>query len=157
MMTIAWSVRRALLTDVESICMIEQTCIEAPHWSKEVWEVVLAENVGGDSKRVSFVAESSGRIAGFVVVSCACGVAELESVAVDKGARRQGVGRALCSEAMAWSRSKMAQVIELEVRASSMGALALYGSLDFTEQGRRRGYYRNPIEDAVLMSVPLRS
>jgi ribosomal-protein-alanine N-acetyltransferase len=49
----------------------------------------------------------------------------------------------------------MAQVIELEVRASSVGALALYGSLGFTEQERRLRYYRNPIEDAMLMSAPL--
>jgi ribosomal-protein-alanine N-acetyltransferase len=59
---------------------------------------------------------------------------------------------------MAWSREReAAQVIELEVRASSMSALALYSSLGFTEQGRRRGYYRDPIEDAVLMSAPLRN
>lgn len=156
-MTSAWNVRRALSTDVEAICAIEQACAEVPHWSEAVWRGVLAENVGSEPERVSFVAEGSGGAVGFVIVSCACGVAELESVAVGEAARRQGAGRALCSEAMAWSREREAQVIELEVRASSMSALALYSSLGFTEQGRRRWYYRDPIEDAVLMSAPLRN
>jgi ribosomal-protein-alanine N-acetyltransferase len=157
MMIAAWSVRRAVSTDVEAIFAIEQACAEAPHWSDVVWRGALAENEGADPVRVSFVAEGSGGIVGFVVVSCACGVAELESLAVGEAARRQGMGRSLCSEAMAWSRGRAAQVIELEVRASSVGALALYGSLGFTEQGRRKGYYRDPTEDAVLMSAPLRS
>jgi ribosomal-protein-alanine N-acetyltransferase len=156
MMTAVWNIRRALPTDVEAICAIEQGCAEAPHWSEAVWREVLAENEGSEPARVSLVAEGSCGIVGFVVVSCACGVAELESVAVGEAARRQGVGRALCREAMAWSRGR-APLIELEVRASSGGALALYRSLDFTEQGRRAGYYRDPIEDAVLMFAPLQS
>jgi [ribosomal protein S18]-alanine N-acetyltransferase len=153
--TIAWSIRRALPTDVELILAIEQACTEAPHWSKAVWTGVLTEDAGSEPEHVSFVAESGIGITGFAVVSCARGVAELESIAVEEEARRRGVGRALCSEAMAWSRRKMAQMIELEVRTSSIGALALYGSLGFIEQGRRRNYYRDPIEDAVLMSALL--
>lgn len=92
----------------------------------------------------------------FAVVSCSCGVAELESVAVAERVRRKGVGRALCRAAMEWAQGRAAEVIELEVRASSMGALALYRSLGFRETGVRRGYYRDPMEDAVLMSASLR-
>lgn len=156
-MTIAWNMRRALPADVDAIVAIEQACAEAPHWSEAVWNAVLSEEEGSEPVRVGFVSEGSGGVVGFVVVSCACGVAELESVAVAEAARRRGVARTLCTEAMAWSRGRAAQVIELEVRASSVDALALYGSLGFAERGRRRGYYRDPTEDAVLMSASLRS
>jgi ribosomal protein S18 acetylase RimI-like enzyme len=44
----------------------------------------------------------------------------------------------------------------LEVRASNFPAVALYGTLGFTETGRRPRYYADPIEDAVLMTVTLR-
>ncbi len=72
-------------------------------------------------------------------------------------ARRKGIGKALCQQVMDWSRYAGASELELEVRASSDGALALYRSLGFVEQGRRRDYYRNPTEDAVLMAVPLQT
>jgi ribosomal-protein-alanine N-acetyltransferase len=82
-------------------------------------------------------------------------VSELESVAVSPTARRQGIARALLLAAMAWTYQSGAQSMELEVRSSSEGALALYRSLGFAEQGRRRAYYQNPSEDAILMGVPL--
>jgi ribosomal-protein-alanine N-acetyltransferase len=157
MKKVVWSVRRALSTDVDAILAIEQSCVEAPHWSEGVWKEVLATSEGNDPVRSGFVAEDHGRIAGFAVVSCARGVAELESVAVGEGARLQGAGRALCREAMTWSKGRGAEAIELEVRASSVGALMLYASLGFVEQGRRPGYYRDPTDDAVLMSSSLGS
>jgi ribosomal-protein-alanine N-acetyltransferase len=100
-----------------------------------------------------FVAEVEGSVVGFVVVSCAAGVAEVESVAVMGSVRRQGVGRALCVAAMEWARGRGAERMELEVRASGEAALGLYRALGFVEVGRRRGYYRGPVEDAVLMEL----
>jgi len=92
---------------------------------------------------------------GFAVVRCAAALTELETVVVSSTARRRGIGNALCRTVMEWSREAGAREIELEVRASSKGALALYHQLGFVEQGRRRGYYRNPTEDAVLMVARL--
>ena len=43
----------------------------------------------------------------------------------------------------------------LEARASNAPALALYGRLGFARVGLRRGFYRAPAEDAVLMAMPL--
>jgi len=151
-----WMVRRALANDLESILAIERECAEAPHWSQAVWLAVLAEEEGSEPARGSFVSEGRDGVVGFAVVSCSCGVAELESVAVAERVRREGVGRVLCRVAMEWAQGRAAEVIELEVRASSMGALALYRSLGFRETGVRRGYYRDPMEDAVLMSASLR-
>jgi ribosomal-protein-alanine N-acetyltransferase len=154
-MTSGWRVRRALPSDAEAILVIEQACVQAPHWSPTAWREALADDAAAAPKRAAFVADDGKGIAGFAVVSCAGGVAELENIAVRPEARCQGIGRMLCREAIAWSRSRAAQVLELEVRASSAGALALYRSLGFVEQGRRRSYYREPTEDAVLMSVTL--
>jgi len=105
--------------------------------------------------RASFVAEGDGEILGFAVASRAGELAELESVVVSESARRKGIGKALCQQVMDWSRNAGASELELEVRASSGGALELYRSLGFVEQTRRREYYRNPTEDAVLMAAKL--
>jgi ribosomal-protein-alanine N-acetyltransferase len=156
-MTIEWMMRRAALADMQAIIGIEQSSVEAPHWSEGVWRAVLAKEERSEPLRATFLAESGGRVVGFVVVSCAGGMAELESVAVEVGERRQGVGKALCIAAMAWARGRALKLIELEVRASSVGAVALYRSLGFMERGTRRRYYRDPIEDAVMMSALLGS
>lgn len=150
-----WIVRCAVPTDLASILVVEQGCVEAPHWSEGVWSAVLSEGAVSEPNRVSYVAQDGGGIVGFVVVSCASDMAELECVAVAETRRRQGVGKALCAAAMDWARGAAAQEVELEVRASSVAALSLYRSLGFSERGMRRGYYRDPAEDAVLMSASL--
>lgn len=155
-MTSGSRVRRALPSDAEAILAIEQACIEAPHWSPAAWREALSDDAASAPERATFVADDGKGIAGFAVVSCAAGVAELENIAVQPDARCQGIGRMLCRQVIDWSRSRAAHALELEVRASSAAALALYRSLGFAEQGRRRSYYRDPTEDAVLMSVALR-
>ena len=120
-----------------------------------MWQRVLSREEVQQPPRAIFIAESSSGILGFAVVSCSATVAELESVAVHPSSRCQGIGKALCRAACDWSRTAGAAVIELEVRASSLAAHALYASLGFAEQGRRPGYYRNPADDAILMSAPL--
>ena len=100
---------------------------------------------------------------GFIVVSVVGGsglgngVAEIESIAVREDARRRGIGRSLCLQAIYWSQTAGAQSLQLEVRSASVAALALYRSLGFVEQGRRTGYYANPKDDAVLMALALTS
>lgn len=150
-----WKVRLAALVDMQAIIAIEQLSVEAPHWSEVVWRAILASEQPSEPLRATFVAESGGRVVGFVVVSCAVGLAELESVAVGDAARRQGAGKTLCIAAMGWARGKAAKVIELEVRASSAGALALYSALGFKRRGKRHEYYRDPTEDAVMMTALL--
>jgi ribosomal-protein-alanine N-acetyltransferase len=70
--------------------------------------------------------------------------------------RGMGVGKALCGAAMKWAAEQGAEMMELEVRASNVVARRMYAGLGFVEQGLRRGYYRDPVEDAVLMSARLR-
>jgi ribosomal-protein-alanine N-acetyltransferase len=149
-------VRRGVPTEVDAILALERACAEAPHWSESEWKATLVGQEDDEGPvRATYVGEGEGQVIGFVVVSCFDGVAELESVAVAEAARRQGTGRALCEAAIAWSRARGARVMELEVRALSGGAQALYGSLGFRESGRRSGYYRGPMDDAVLMCAQL--
>jgi ribosomal-protein-alanine N-acetyltransferase len=144
-------VRRADAADVESILRIEQACAgAAPQWGESVWVGILALD-----ERGVFVAEGAGLVCGFVAASSVAGVAELESVAVEDAARRQGVGRMLCERVMEWGRQRGVTAMQLEVRAASEGALRMYRALGFVEQGRRAKYYRHPEDDAVMMNVAL--
>ncbi|MGA7159254.1 MAG: ribosomal protein S18-alanine N-acetyltransferase [Acidobacteriaceae bacterium] len=152
-----WSIRHALTSDTPAILHIEQACPEAPHWSEASWREVLANKENQQPARAAFVAEDPTGVLGFAVATCTKDLSELETVAVSPPARRQGIGQALIQAAAEWSRKRGAMSMELEVRASSHGAQSLYRSLGFVEQGIRRGYYRDPSEDAVLMAANLQN
>ncbi len=80
---------------------------------------------------------------------------EIDNLVVAARARQQGIGRALLAEALqqAWQRG--ARYAFLEVRENNLAALALYQSAGFTQAGRRRGYYHNPVEDALRLRLEL--
>lgn len=138
---------------------MERAIAEAPHWAEAEYAAIVNASADGDGKvtRCLLVAETEGRLLGFAVGKAIGldGVAELESVAVAVAERRGGVGRALCEAVVAWSRTRAARAMELEVRVGSGGAIELYAGLGFVAVGRRRGYYREPVEDAVMMRLEL--
>lgn len=110
-------------------------------------------------RRCLFIAESELGLIGFAVgkvIGIGLGSSsELESVTVEASARRAGVGRVLCAAVIDWCRAEGAAAIELEVRAASAGAIALYAGLGFVVEGQRPGYYQEPVDDALLMRLEL--
>jgi ribosomal-protein-alanine N-acetyltransferase len=127
---------------------------DAPQWPRRVYESVLASS---SPRRIAFVAEDSGTgaVVGFAVAGLVPPEAELETIVVAAGFQRRGVARRLF-EAMAddLGRSQVREVL-LEVRQSNVAAQGFYRSVGFVEEGRRPGYYADPIEDAVLMRLRL--
>ncbi len=126
----------------------------APQWGRAVWDGMIAglDERGGRAGRMLFGAFDGGRLAGFAVCAHAADEAEIESIAVSESVQRQGVGRALLEVAMDELRRAGVGVAHLEVRAGNTKAIHFYVALGFVEQGRRAGYYRGPVEDAVLMN-----
>ena len=133
---------------------LERAVATAPHWAAAEYAGMVGA-AGESVVRCLLVAETERGLVGFAVGKVTAGVGEIESVAVAAEARRLGVGRELCEAVVAWCRGQGAAVVELEVRAGSEGAIALYRGLGFCEVGRRRGYYREPEEDALLMHLEL--
>jgi ribosomal-protein-alanine N-acetyltransferase len=154
-------VRVAEVTDLAGVVALERVIAEAPHWAEAEYAAMVRADrtVDGAVRRCFFVAETEGRLLGFAVGKVIGlngeGVGELESVAVKAWARRGGVGKALCAAVADWCRGQGVTALELEVRAGSGGAIALYAGLGFVVAGRRVGYYRDPAEDALLMRLDL--
>ena len=147
-------VRPARQTDLQELFALERSIPAAPHWPRGAYDTILAEDIFSP-RRCLMVAAESG-LQGFAVgVVHPAGDAELESVAVAENARRQGIGVSLCAAVVRWCRAEGASELLLEVRASSAGAIGLYTKLGFVAVGRRSAYYRDPVEDAVLMRLPL--
>ena len=150
-MNAAPSVRCAMADDIEAILRVERGAIEAPHWNESQYRTILQEH----DRRILLVAVTENRIVGFVVASVLLEEAELENIAVDAARRRSGAGKALMESAIAWSLERGAELMRLEVRAGNEAAQHLYRKLGFVQSGMRSGYYSNPVEDAVMMSLPL--
>jgi [ribosomal protein S18]-alanine N-acetyltransferase len=151
--------RVASAADLTEVVALERRVAEAPHWAEAEYGAIVGDGGEGAVRRCLFVAETDERLLGFavgkVILSAADRAGELESVAVDAAGRRRGVGRSLCEAVIGWCREQGAVEMELEVRAGSDGAIALYTGLGFGVVGRRGGYYREPDEDAVLMQLKL--
>ena len=81
----------------------------------------------------------------------------INNVGVHENARRRGVGRALMESAVSAGRRQGAVTAILEVRAGNMAAQSLYRRFGFEVVGRRRQYYREPAEDALLMNAALKT
>lgn len=125
---------------------------------------MTTEDSGGRLRRCLFVAEEGageerrviGFAAGRAVDAAGEVVGELENVAVAEEVRRGGTGEALCEAVIEWCKAAGAGGVELEVRSKNAVAIALYRRLGFVEEGRRRAYYREPVDDAVLMRLCVR-
>jgi [ribosomal protein S18]-alanine N-acetyltransferase len=161
MNVIGWRVREGVAADLAGVTRLERETAEAPHWAEAEYEAIVEADgfADGAVRRRLFVAEGKAGLLGFavgkVLISGAVSLGELESVAVSVYARRGGVGRTLCEAVVCWCREQDAMELELEVRAGSAGAIALYVGLGFFAVGRRAGYYRDPVEDALLMQLKL--
>ncbi len=109
----------------------------------------------GDASAACWVAETRAGVIGFLVASAAADELEILNVAVDPAARRQGAGAALLDAALEYGRRVGARRVFLEVRESNRPARDFYGRHGFVTVGLRRGYYRHPQEDALLMELAL--
>ena len=94
-------------------------------------------------------------VAGFIVSRLVGGELHVNNVAVRPEFRRQGLAARLLEAVLARGRRGGAQIAFLEVRAGNAAAQGLYRRCGFQVTGRRRGYYRQPAEDALLMCLLL--
>jgi ribosomal-protein-alanine N-acetyltransferase len=137
------AIRLAVLEDVPVLIAIEQEAPTAAHWTREQYGIRIA---GG----VVMVAAEEGSPCGFVCAREVAGEWEIENVVVASRVRRRGVADALLLELLRRVCDRCDAVVWLEVRESNHPARRLYEKHGFRESGRRREYYANPVEDAVL-------
>jgi [ribosomal protein S18]-alanine N-acetyltransferase len=125
---------------------IEQEVFADP-WSTQDFRDCVA------SDAIFLVGERADKIAGYVVALDAADEGDILNLAVVPGGRRHGLGRALVQHVLEALSSRGARQIYLEVRESNGSARALYTAQGFKEVGRRKEYYRRPVEDAIVLRL----
>jgi ribosomal-protein-alanine N-acetyltransferase len=141
-------VRRANALDLPAIKVLEQHSAMAAHWNQELYENL----VSASSPRIVLVIENTSNqsILGFLITRTIGREWEIENIVIGEQSQRHGLGRQLLGEVLRHARHRGAEAIFLEVRDSNFAAKALYENLNFKQIGRRKSYYRDPEEDAVL-------
>lgn len=149
--TTAVRLRRASPEDVDAIAAIERLAFSDP-WSRESF-AALARN-----DEVYFLVADAGAHRGppaaplgYVVAWYVLDEGEIANIAVAPAARGTGVGARLLDAALAEARRRGVAQMFLEVRESNAVARRLYASRGFIELGRRKRYYREPVEDALVL------
>ena len=136
--------------DSAEVSRILQQSPEAASWTERSLEESADSATG-----VALVSESLGEITGFVLGRHIGDEAEILNLAILPEKRRRGEGRALLEKALAEFQTRGVRRVFLEVRESNVKAIAFYKKHGFSETGRRKAYYREPEEAALLMEKQL--
>lgn len=119
------------------------------------WRARDYEQLAADPRGTILVAEPEERalpaVLGFLAFYRLDGEAELWTLGVAPEHRRQGIARALLQETCRRLSGAGIYRLFLEVRESNLPAVELYRSFGFVSQARRKDYYQNPKEDALVL------
>jgi ribosomal-protein-alanine N-acetyltransferase len=140
-------IEAATPADVAAVAALEQVALGPDAWSAALVE----QGISGQLPTVHYlVSREDGLVTGYVAVSVAGDVAELQRIAVAPDHRRGGVARRLLGEVVRLARADGADRLLLEVREDNAGALAFYDDAGFVELARRPRYYRDGTTAVVL-------
>ena len=138
-------IRKMTYGDLDEIVAIEQECFSMP-WSKESFTKELLNPMAR-----YICAEIDGSIAGYVGVWKILDEGHITNVAVREKYRRLGIGSKLIVGILNTCAQLDIANVTLEVRESNEGAIRLYEKHGFQSAGKRPGYYRKPVEAAIIM------
>jgi ribosomal-protein-alanine N-acetyltransferase len=143
------SMRRATLTDLDTIMELERAIFPDDAWSADL----MSEGIVSPYAYYLVAENSAGDVIGYGGAFHLPGndSADIHSIAVAKSARGTGIGARLFDELLAWCASDGATRVLLEVRADNPIAQSLYVSRGFTTIAVREGYYQPADIDALVM------
>jgi ribosomal-protein-alanine N-acetyltransferase len=140
----ALDIRRLTYADLPQIIAIERRAFPTP-WSLAMFVLELSKPAG-----VCLTALRGGEMLGYLICSRYDTVWHIMNVAVDPTHRRRGIATAMLADLFRRIDSRTAR-FTLEVRESNFAAIELYERYGFRAAGRRRRYYQDNGEDAVVM------
>lgn len=134
---------------IGEVYAIETLCIPEP-WSKAS---LVSAYENGMYSFYAAIDSITGKLCGYGGIYTVCDSADITAVAVLPEYRGRGIGSVLIGALIRDAIRRCAEAIHLEVRESNIPAISLYKKHGFVADGRRRGYYRSPKEDAILMTL----
>lgn len=141
-------IRKMAMDDLEQVIAIDQVSFSLP-WPSRTFQYELTDNPASRC----WVAELDGRVAAMLVGWLIVDELHIATIATHPDLRGQGIGKAILLHALRSARNEGVLKSFLEVRASNVMAQKMYKSFGYVEDGRRKEYYKDNAEDAILMSL----
>lgn len=141
-------IREAKDADLDRTSEIERACFSDP-WPRVGFEPFLR------APRSVFIVGENGpddSVCAYCIARWVADEAELLNLAVARDTRRHGIGGQMLDATLAMLAQEGVSHVFLEVRDSNTAARRLYASRGFREMATRKCYYRNPVEDAVVLA-----
>ena len=137
--------------DLDEVLDIERASFTTP-WSRAAFRYEILQN---RVARCLVIRAGGGPVLGYLCLWEVAHEIHVTNLAVHPAHRRQGLGRALLGPLLEEARGRGITLAFLEVRPGNTDAIRLYEGLGFRVIGRRKGYYFDTGEDALVMEAPL--
>ena len=130
----------------EILAELEKLCFSRP------WSQKAIEDEVNNPNAFFVTAVDEEKILGYGGMHCTHQECYIDNIAVFGQKRKKGVGTAIVKALVQEAQRRGAEYISLEVRPSNRPAVGLYTKLGFMEEGRRRNFYSDPTEDALILT-----
>lgn len=141
-------IRKMTMNDLEQVVAIDQVSFSLP-WPARSFQFELTDNPASRC----WVVELDGKIVAMIVSWLILDELHIATIATRPDFRKQGIGKKLLTHALKSARDEGVTRSFLEVRESNEVAINMYKSFGFVEDGRRKEYYKDNHEDAILMTL----
>ena len=147
-------IRPMQIEDIEQVQAIDALSFTLP-WPKNSYHFELQDNLHSRCWVVEDGSPEAKRLVAMAVTWLVVDELHIATIAVHPDWRGQGIGQRMMEVIMASARQENMLSATLEVRAGNTTAQELYKQFGFVEVGRRRRYYKDNQEDALIMTVVL--
>ena len=137
--------RRAVPRDATGISELEDLIFNDAWSYRDIQDLICTEGA------MCFAALDGDEVIAYVIGRLIAPEGEIYRIAVRPDKRCRGIGYRLLDYAVKTSKGQGLERLFLEVRSQNIPAIKLYTSYGFKQIGLRRGYYKNPSDDAIIM------
>lgn len=141
-------IRKMMPDDIPAVIQIDQISFSLP-WPERSFRFEVTENIASRC----WVAEVDQRVVGMIVAWLLVDEVHVATIATHPDFRRQGIARRLLSHTLSRAMDEGAISSFLEVRESNLAAQEMYRKFGYEATGRRKRYYKDNDEDAILMNL----
>ena len=138
--------------DIDAVLLVENLCYPNP-WSREIFERELRAD--WSNLVVAEPEDQPGHTVGHICYWVVHDELHILNVSVHPDQRRQGLARRMLDQALEVCTAERLQYVTLEVRVGNAAAISLYESRGFRTMGRRKNYYSDNREDALVLALVL--
>jgi [ribosomal protein S18]-alanine N-acetyltransferase len=142
------NIRKMTEADVPAVAELDQISFSLP-WPERSFRF---EATGNPASRC-WVAEVDGRVVGMIVAWLFVDEVHIATIATHPNFRRQGIAQKLLTHTLRYTSDEGAVSSFLEVRESNAAAQEMYRKFGYENVGRRKRYYKDNDEDAILMTL----